>query len=89
MGHQIKRKTKEKLMLLNKLSRAQFDRLFEQNMVKDHKEAISTFEKEAKSKGRFAPLTRFRNEGGARSNPKAKMAERLQLLKLARREAAE
>ena len=39
---------------LSKLSGAQFDRQFAQDMVKDHKEAISTFGKEAKSKGPLA-----------------------------------
>lgn len=39
---------------LSKLSGAQFDRQFAQDMVKDHKEAISTFGKQAKSKGPLA-----------------------------------
>jgi putative membrane protein len=36
---------------LSKLSGAQFDRQFAQDMVKDHKQDISKYEKEAKSKG--------------------------------------
>jgi len=41
---------------LSKLSGAQFDKAFAQGMVKDHKEDIAKYQKEAKSKG---PLAQF------------------------------
>jgi len=41
---------------LSKMSGAQFDKAFAQDMVKDHKEDIAKYQKEAKSKG---PLAEF------------------------------
>jgi putative membrane protein len=39
---------------LSKLSGAQFDRQFAQDMIQDHKEALGKFQKEARSRGPLA-----------------------------------
>jgi len=51
-------KQKQMYEQLSKLSGEQFDRQFAQDMVNDHKQDISKFEKEAKSKGPFADFAR-------------------------------
>jgi len=50
--------SKQKAMYdkLSKLSGAQFDKAFAKDMVKDHKEDVAKYQKEAKSKG---PLAQF------------------------------
>lgn len=47
-------KQKEMYDRLSKLSGAQFDKRFAQNMVNDHKEDIATYQKEVKSEGPLA-----------------------------------
>jgi putative membrane protein len=51
-------KQKKTYEQLSKQSGAQFDRQFAQDMVTDHKQTISKFEKEAKSNGPFADFAR-------------------------------
>jgi putative membrane protein len=52
-------KQKEMYGQLSKVSSAQFDKKFAQNMVADHKQDIGKYEEEAKSKG---PLAAFAQE---------------------------
>ena len=51
-------KQKKTYEQLSKLSGEEFDRQFAQDMVNDHKQDISKFENQAKSKGPFADFAR-------------------------------
>jgi len=59
---------------LSKMSGAQFDKEFAQHMIKDHKEDIGKYEKEAKSKG---PLAQFAQETIPTLQKHLQTAERL------------
>jgi putative membrane protein len=59
---------------LSKMSGAQFDKEFAQHMVKDHKEDIGKYEKEAKSKG---PLAQFAQQTIPTLQKHLQTAERL------------
>jgi putative membrane protein len=56
------------------MSGAQFDKEFAQHMVKDHKEDIGKYEKEAKSKG---PLAQFAQQTIPTLQKHLQTAERL------------
>jgi putative membrane protein len=59
---------------LSKMSGAQFDKEFAQHMIRDHKEDIAKYEKEAKSKG---PLAQFAQETIPTLQKHLQAAERL------------
>jgi putative membrane protein len=59
---------------LSKMSGAQFDKEFAQHMVKDHKEDIGKYEREAKSKG---PLAQFAQQTIPTLQKHLQTAERL------------
>lgn len=59
---------------LNKASDSQFDREFKQAMIKDHKEDIAKYQKEAKSKG---PLAEFAQQTVPTLQKHLQMAEAL------------
>ena len=68
-------KHKQILAKLEKLSGAQFDSAYSKEMVKDHKEDVKLFEKEAKSSG--SPVQKFAAETLPTLKNHLKMAEDL------------